>query len=286
MRLITLYNQDHQEIHPKSYAACIFLQEDDQQTVENELQDIHAELAKLTGSDSATDNIVVKHYYTFSNYQNKEDIKNNVQNDEWFEDFHLPINGELYVWRKTEYTYKGNTNEVNTSYEIVYADVAKETQTIYAASSDSYIPTINYPILRDGYGNPILDSNGNEQEDLAAFDDSIPEGWKDSPIEISSKNVNVYMATRKKVNGEWERYSSPAQYGKWPLNSVLETRYQVSESQPDFNAKSEDPGSAWKSTITEGSGKIWMITASSVNEVLNKDKNDIIWKGPILIGVL
>jgi hypothetical protein len=29
-----------------------------------------------------------------------------------------------------------------------------------------------------------------------------------------------------------------------------------------------------------------MITASSVNEVLNKDKNDIIWKGPILIGVL
>lgn len=286
MRLTTLYNQDHQEIHPKSYAACVFLQENEESTVEEELWHIQEELAKLTGSDSATDNIVVKHYYTFSNYQNKEDIENNVQDNEWFEDFHLPINGELYVWRKTEYTYKGNTNDTNTSYEIVYADIAKETQTIYAASSDSYIPEIKYPILRDGYGNPILDSNGNEQDDLAAFDNLPPKDWEDYPIGISSTNVNVYMSTRKKVNGKWERYSQPAQYGKWTLNSVLETRYQVSESQPDFNATNEDPGSAWTSTITEGSGKIWMITASSVNEVLNKDKNDIIWKGPILIGVL
>lgn len=286
MRLITLYNQDHQEIHPKSYAACVFLQEGNQQTVENELQDIHAELAKLTGSDQATDNIIVKPYYTFSNYQNVEDIKNNVQDDEWFEDFSLPVNGKLYVWKKTEYTYKGNTDERNTSYEIVYADVAKETQTIYTAGSDSYTPEIKYPILRDGYGDPILDSNGNEQDDLAAFDNLPPKDWEDYPIGISSTNVNAYMSTRKKVNGKWERYSQPAQYGKWSLNSVLETKYQVSESQPDFNATSEDPGSAWKSTITEGSGKIWMITASSVNEVLNKDNNDIIWKGPILIGVL
>jgi len=39
--------------------------------------------------------------------------------------FELPKNGEMYVWKKTEFSYKGNVGAANTIYEIVFADAAE-----------------------------------------------------------------------------------------------------------------------------------------------------------------
>jgi hypothetical protein len=54
-----------------------------------------------------------------------------------------------------------------------------------------------------------LDEDGNEQEDLTAFDDTLPAGWSETPISVSSTTPNVYMSIRKRVNGLWERFSDP-----------------------------------------------------------------------------
>ena len=280
-----LYNQTKQKVYPVSHAQYIISEASGTTSkVEDNLKSLWTELSKISGNISAVDNIIVNTYYASSN--SKDEVEVSYQTN-WSDKFSLPTDGSIYVWQKTEYTYKGSVNEANTTYSIVYADVAEVTQTIYRTCTDTEVPKIDYPILTNGYGEPILDNDGNEQLNLKAFDRALPIGWEEYPQPISPSRPNAFMSIRKKVNGVWEKFSDPAQYGKWPVNSVLETRYTVSNDIPQFSPKQDSPGETWTTLPpTDFSGKLWMVTASSVAGVLNEDADGVIWKGPILIGVV
>lgn len=282
-----LYNNDKKQIFPISNAEVITSRVSGSDgNVEENLQYLFQKVAELDGSTEVTDNIEVKIGYCRSSSSNERDIKDS--NIIWTDVFELPDSNYPYTWKRTIYTYKGDSNELNKVYEIVAADVAEKIQNIYIAKSTVSAPSIIYPILKDVHGNPILDDNGQQQEDLTAFDNKLPDGWSETPVSISPATPYVFMSTRKKINAKWQKYSEPAQFGRWAFDSQLEMRYTVTTGDvPSVNTTNTDPGSIWSvNGPTDFTGKLWMITATSVNNVLNASEDGVIWRGPNLLSII
>lgn len=281
-----VYNKDQQQIYPVSHAEVVISNASGSKSdVEDNLIKLWKKVSELSGDQEAASNIMVVVTYCKTNTRDESEVR---KLSSWSDIFELPDSERPYVWKKTLYTYKGDTAKLNEIYEIVATDIAEKIQNIYTARSTGVAPVITYPILTDGYGDPILDSEGNTQEDLTAFDKKLPEGWSETPVSIGPATPYVFISTRKRVEGLWKRYSEPAQYGRWAFDSQLELRYTItSGDKPAVNTTSDDPGSQWSSDTPDSfTGKMWMITATSVNGVLNSDENNVRWHGPHLMSII
>lgn len=281
-----VYNKDQQQIYPISHAEVVISNASGSKSdVEDNLIKLWKKVSELSGDQEAASNIMVVVTYCKTNTRDESEVR---KLSSWSDIFELPDSERPYVWKKTLYTYKGDTAKLNEIYEIVATDIAEKIQNIYIARSTGVAPVITYPILTDGYGDPILDSEGNTQEDLTAFDKKLPEGWSETPASIGPATPYVFISTRKRVEGLWKRYSEPAQYGRWAFDSQLELRYTItSGDKPAVNTTSDDPGSQWSSDTPDSfTGKMWMITATSVNGVLNSDENNVRWHGPHLMSII
>lgn len=281
-----VYNKDQQQIYPVSHAEVVISNASGSKSdVEDNLIKLWKKVSELSGDQEAASNIMVVVTYCKTNTRDESEVR---KLSSWSDIFELPDSERPYVWKKTLYTYKGDTAKLNEIYEIVATDIAEKIQNIYIARSTGVAPVITYPILTDGYGDPILDSEGNTQEDLTAFDKKLPEGWSETPVSIGPATPYVFISTRKRVEGLWKRYSEPAQYGRWAFDSQLELRYTItSGDKPAVNTTSDDPGSQWSSDTPDNfTGKMWMITATSVNGVLNSDENNVRWHGPHLMSII
>ena len=281
-----VYNKDQQQIYPVSHAEVVISNASGSKSdVEDNLIKLWKKVSELSGDQEAASNIMVVVTYCKTNTRDESEVR---KLSSWSDIFELPDSERPYVWKKTLYTYKGDTAKLNEIYEIVATDIAEKIQNIYIARSTGVAPVITYPILTDGYGDPILDSEGNTQEDLTAFDKKLPEGWLETPVSIGPATPYVFISTRKRVEGLWKRYSEPAQYGRWAFDSQLELRYTItSGDKPAVNTTSDDPGSQWSSDTPDSfTGKMWMITATSVNGVLNSDENNVRWHGPHLMSII
>lgn len=281
-----VYNKDQQQIYPISHAEVVISNASGSKSdVEDNLIKLWKKVSELSGDQEAASNIMVVVTYCKTNTRDESEVR---KLSSWSDIFELPDSERPYVWKKTLYTYKGDTAKLNEIYEIVATDIAEKIQNIYVARSTGVAPVITYPILTDGYGDPILDSEGNTQEDLTAFDKKLPEGWSETPVSIGPATPYVFISTRKRVEGLWKRYSEPAQYGRWAFDSQLELRYTItSGDKPAVNTTSDDPGSQWSSDTPDSfTGKMWMITATSVNGVLNSDENNVRWHGPHLMSII
>lgn len=275
-----LYDKDRQEIYPISKAEVVLTDiTGDSQTVEDCLRELY-ERTTSEGDQEAVNSIKIKIQYCRTDTKIESEVK---EKDNWQDFFSLPNQENPYVWKKTSIFYVGESQEeqdLKTAYEIVASDTAEIIQNIYIAKSTNMAPIIEYPKVIGPDGKPT------EEEDLTAFDDKLPEGWSETPVSVSPATPYVFMSTRKRVEGLWKRYSEPAQFGKWAFDSQLELRYTVTTSEtPSVNRTEDNPGEQW--TITspnDFTGKLWMITATSVNGVLNKDDNDNKWFGPHLIS--
>lgn len=281
-----VYNKDQQQIYPVSHAEVVISNASGSKSdVEDNLIKLWKKVSELSGDQEAASNIMVVVTYCKTNTRDESEVR---KLSSWSDIFELPDSERPYVWKKTLYTYKGDTAKLNEIYEIVATDIAEKIQNIYIARSTGVAPVITYPILTDGYGDPILDSEGNTQEDLTAFDKKLPEGWSETPVSIGPATPYIFISTRKRVEGLWKRYSEPAQYGRWAFDSQLELRYTItSGDKPAVNTTSDDPGSQWSSDTPDSfTGKMWMITATSVNGVLNIDENNVRWHGPHLMSII
>lgn len=281
-----VYNKDQQQIYPVSHAEVVISNASGSKSdVEDNLIKLWKKVSELSGDQEAASNIMVVVTYCKTNTRDESEVR---KLSSWSDVFELPDSERPYVWKKTLYTYKGDTAKLNEIYEIVATDIAEKIQNIYIARSTGVAPVITYPILTDGYGDPILDSEGNTQEDLTVFDKKLPEGWSETPVSIGPATPYVFISTRKRVEGLWKRYSEPAQYGRWAFDSQLELRYTItSGDKPAVNTTSDDPGSQWSNDTPDSfTGKMWMITATSVNGVLNSDDNNVRWHGPHLMSII
>lgn len=269
-----LYNKNKKKLYPYSYAEVTNTSGDvtvnNKNNVQDCLVDLYSQVAALSGSQEAVNSIRIEVKYC---RLAGKTVAEAAESTTWQNAFLLPNAETPYTWKRTVITYTGDTSGGNTFYEIVATDMADKTQTIYRATSTSEAPTIEYK----------TDIDGNI--DL----ESIPEDWDEKPVSISPSTPYVFMATRKRVDGVWEKFSEPAQYGRWAFDSKLELRYQITDIDtiPTLESKADNPGDDWKTTTPSTfTGKLWMITATSVNEVLNADKDGNKWFGPHLISII
>lgn len=268
-----LYNKSKQKIYPITDATVVDSNASgSNSTVYNNLVELYAQISKLTGDEEAANNIIITVHYKRSKSKIQSDI---TPDTGWSTTFISPTSSYPYTWKRTVITYKGDT-AANTLYEIVASANAEITQTIYRAVADNSQPTISY----------INPATG--KEDLHLYDDSIPYLWSETPVSVSASAPNVFMSSRRKIEGEWEKFSTPAQYGKWAYNSNIVFKYQVTSTNdiPLAAKDSEDPGELWLDSNTEVfTGFLWMINATTVNGQLQK-YDDVIWNGPNLMSIV
>lgn len=288
---IQLYDQNKEKIFPYSQANLINTSGSSSvnniNTVEGCLADLYSKIADILGDKEAVNTIQYKVTYCRLNSKNKADAETATN---WSETFILPTAELPYVWKKTIISYAGaSDDERQIFYEIVASDVTEKSQTIYKSSSSGQTPDIEYPIKKDPLtGEELEDEDGNKILDLTVYDKSLPNGWLETPQPISPSFPYVFMATRKRVEGKWEKFSDPAQFGRWAFDSQLEMRYQVTQNEvPEVSNRDDNPGIEWLlNAPTEFTGKLWMITATSVNGVINSDTEGIKWRGPNLLAMI
>lgn len=237
-----VYNKDQQQIYPISDGTVIISNASGSKSnVEDDLKKLFKQVSDLSGSNEAVNSIIIKIHYLPANTADESEIK--LSSKQWSDTFELPTEENPYIWKRTKFTFQGaDESQGTTIYEIVASDVSTIIQTIYTRT-EGITPVIEYKQKTDEDGNPLyIDAEGKETTkvtSLKAYDynyywngqpssglDKLPptpDGysyiWTDYPQDISLSFTSVFMSRRIRQAGKWKPFSTPAQYGQWPIES-------------------------------------------------------------------
>ena len=283
-----LYDSESQAIYPNTQADAVSVNVDnkDINNVQSAIQDLYQQVANKSGDQAAVSNLTFEISYLVSNISDAEQIKN-VDGKKWSGTFQLPNANNPYAWKRTIIGYTGIADADRKSvYEIVIADIAEISQSLYIAMDNTKTPRIYYP---QAYGEDNTPYN-NLQASItsiikATTDKDSSMVWSVSPVSISASAPYGYVATRIRKNGTWTEFVIGLN-SKWSYDSRMIVKYALtpSNSSPHVNSTENDPGDKWKNQVT-GKGYLWMITATKVSTNYAKDDLGNIWSDPQLISV-
>lgn len=283
-----LYDSESQAIYPNTQADAVSVNTDktDINNVQSAIQDLYTQIAKVNGDQAAISNLTFEISYLVSNISDAEQIKNEKQ---WSGTFQLPDSNKPYAWKRTILGYTGIADADKKSiYEIVTADIAEISQSLYIAIDTTKPPIIYYPqAYREDnthYDNlqasikSIIEESKNNKDN--------PMEWSESPVSISASKPYGYVATRIRKNGTWTRFVIGLN-SKWSYDSKMIVKYALttSSSSPSIDRTNKEPGDNWSDQVT-GSGYLWMITATKVSTNYAQDDSGYIWSPPQLISVI
>ena len=284
-----LYDSESQAIYPNTQADAVSVNIDnkDINNVQSAIQDLYQQVANNNGDQAAISNLTFEISYLVSKISDAEQIKN-VDEKKWSKTFQLPTADKPYAWKHTIIGYTGIANADRKSvYEIVIADIAEISQSLYIAMDNTKTPMIYYPQAYREDNTPydnLQASIKNIIDETTKKDSSMV--WRESPVSISSSAPYGYVATRIRKSGTWTKFVIALNY-KWSYDSkmVVKYTYTPSNSSPKIDRTNTDPGDKWKDQVT-GTGYLWMITATKVSTNYAKDDYDNIWSPPQLISVI
>lgn len=282
-----LYDSESQAIYPNTQADAVSVNIDnkDINNVQSAIQDLYQQVANKSGDQAAVSNLTFEISYLVSNISDAEQIKNEKQ---WSGTFQLPDSNKPYAWKRTILGYTGIAEADKKSvYEIVTADIAEISQSLYIAMDNTKPPTIYYPqAYREDnthYDN-LQASITSIIEETKKKDSSMK--WSESPVSISASAPYGYVATRIRKNGTWTEFVIGLN-SKWSYDSKMVVKYTYTESNssPEIDRTNQDPGGNWSDQVT-GTGYLWMITATKVSTNYAQDDSGYIWSAPQLISVI
>ena len=284
-----LYDSESQAIYPNTQADAVSVDtgEKDINNVQLAIKDLYQQVANKNGDQAAVSNLTFEVSYLVSSISDAEQIKNEKQ---WSKTFQLPATNKPYAWKRTIIGYTGIADADRKSvYEIVTADIAEISQSLYIAVNTTKLPIIYYPqIYREdntSYDN-LQASITSIIEETKNKDSSMK--WSESPVSISASAPYGYVATRIRKNGIWTKFVI-ALNSKWSYDSKMVVKYTYTDSSlsPDIKRKEDNPGDNWVDQVAvTDTGYLWMITATRVSTNYAKDDSDYIWSAPQLISVI
>ena len=284
-----LYDSESQAIYPNTQADAVSVDVDnkDINNVQSAIQDLYQQVANKSGDQAAVSNLTFEISYLVSNISDAEQIKN-VDEKKWSKTFQLPNANNPYAWKRTVIGYTGIADADRKSvYEIVIADIAEISQSLYIAMDNTKTPRIYYPQAYREDNTPY----DNLQAPIKYIIDETKKRdnsmiWSESPVSISASAPYGYVATRIRKNGTWTEFVIGLN-SKWSYDSKMVVKYALTQSNlpPEIDRTKDDPGDKWKDQVT-GTGYLWMITATIVSTNYAKDDNDNIWSAPQLISVI
>ena len=286
-----LYDSESQAIYPNTQADAVSVDVDnkDINNVQSAIQDLYQQVANKSGDQAAVSNLTFEISYLVSNISDAEQIKN-VDGKKWSRTFQLPTADKPYAWKHTIIGYTGIADADRKSvYEIVIADIAEISQSLYIAMDNTKTPRIYYPQAYTEDNTPY----NNLQASITSIitettkkDSSMV--WSESPVSISASAPYGYVATRIRKNGTWTEFVIGLN-SKWSYDSRMIVKYALtpSNSSPHVDKTNQDPGDKWKDQVTvTGTGYLWMITATKVSTNYALDDSGNIWSEPQLISVI
>ena len=283
-----LYDSESQAIYPNTQADAVSVNIDnkDINNVQSAIQDLYQQVANKSGDQAAVSNLTFEISYLVSKISDVNQIKN-LDEKQRGRTFQLPNANNPYAWKRTIIGYTGIAEADKKSvYEIVIADIAEISQSLYIAMNNQKPPTIYYP---QAYGEDNTPYN-NLQASIksiikATTDKDSSMKWSESPVSISASAPYGYVATRIRKNGTWTEFVI-ALNSKWSYDSRMIVKYTYTKSSlsPSINREQPDPGDEWEDQVT-GTGYLWMITANKVSTGYAKDDSGNIWSAPQLISV-
>lgn len=283
-----LYDSESQAIYPNTQADAVSVNVDnkDINNVQSAIQDLYQQVANKSGDQAAVSNLTFEISYLVSNISDAEQIKN-VDGKKWSGTFQLPNANNPYAWKRTIIGYTGIAEADKKSvYEIVIADIAEISQSLYIAMDNTKTPTIYYPQAYREDNTPYNNLQASIKSIIkATIDKDSSMVWSESPVSISASAPYGYVATRIRKNGTWTEFVIGLN-SKWSYDSRMIVKYALtpSNSSPHVNSTENDPGDKWKNQVT-GKGYLWMITATKVSTNYAKDDLGNIWSDPQLISV-
>ena len=284
-----LYDSESQAIYPNTQADAVSVDtgKKDINNVQSAIQDLYQQVANKSGDQAAVSNLTFEISYLVSNISDANQIKN-VDDNQWRGTFQLPDANKPYAWKRTIIGYIGIPEADRKSvYEIVTADIAEISQSLYIAMDNTKTPKIYYPQAYREDNTPY----NNLQASITSIitettkkDSSMK--WSESPVSISSSAPYGYVATRIRKNGTWTEFVIGLN-SKWSYDSRMIVKYALtqSSSSPEIDRTNKDLGDNWSDQVT-GTGYIWMITATKVSTNYAKDDSGYIWSPPQLISVI
>jgi hypothetical protein len=100
----------------------------------SEINDLNKDISTLKGDEDTVSNLIVEIKYSRWNTDSEAEVK---ENGIWQNAFLMPTAEQPYIWKKTTYSFKGDTSGGVVRYEIVASDVSEKDQTIYIATAST-----------------------------------------------------------------------------------------------------------------------------------------------------
>lgn len=263
-------------------------------TLDLYLADLAKQISENQGIDEIAKSLRFKVDYLATNTADVNKVKeleNQNETNQWGENFVLPSAKTPYTWKRTIIYFEGqDLKNGQKFYEIVTADIAEISQTLYMVKDNSQQPRIIYPqkAIEVGGGIWNVDDTDASIDEIIKASEEGKNNWSRYPSEITASNPYGFMAVRQRVNGAWSLFKI-ALYAKWAYDSRLVTKFTVTNTfeKPQLIKTAVDPGDQWTdANEQEFTGYLWMISASQNNNNYVLDDNKNIWSEPQLISIV
>ena len=288
-----VYSGTGDQIYPETADKAVTV------LAKNTTLDIYlAELAELIskaqGADQVAKSLKFKIDYLATNTSDVarvKELEDQPETNQWGENFVLPSVRTPYTWKRTIVSFEGqNLKDGQKFYEIVTADIAEISQTLYMVKDNQQQPKVIYPqkaVEVEGELQNVNDTDASLDEIIKASEEG-KNNWSKYPLDVTPSSPYGYMAVRQRVNGTWGLFKV-ALYSKWSYDSKLVTKFTVTSpsESPQLTRTEANPGNQWVDTNTqEFTGYLWMISASQSNNNYILDNNGNIWSEPQLISIV
>lgn len=288
-----VYSGTGDQIYPETADKAVKVSIKDT-TLDKYLEELAKSISKIQGADQVAKSLKFKVDYLATNTADVakvRELENQPETNQWGENFVLPSVRTPYTWKRTiVYFYGQDPKDGQKFYEIVTADIAEISQTLYMVKDNQQQPKVIYPqkaVEVEGELQNVNDTDASLDEIIKASEEG-KNNWSKYPSDVTPSSPYGYMAVRQRVNGTWGLFKV-ALYSKWAYDSRLVTKFTVTDTseRPQPTRTDENPGNEWVDTYTqEFTGYLWMISASWSNNNYILDSNENIWSEPQLISIV
>ncbi len=288
-----VYSGTGDQIYPETADKAVTVLAKDT-TLDVYLKELAESISKVQGVNQIAKSLKFKIDYLATNTSDVarvKELEDQPETNQWGENFVLPSVRTPYTWKRTIVYFEGqNLKDGQKFYEIVTADIAEISQTLYIVKDNSQQPKVIYPQKAVEVGGELQNVNDTDAsiDEIIKASEEGKNNWSKYPSEITASNPYGFMAVRQRVNGTWSLFKV-ALYSKWSYDSRLITKFTVTSTfkRPQLTRTDANPGNWWVDTNTqEFTGYLWMISASQSNNNYILDSNKNIWSEPQLISIV
>lgn len=288
-----VYSGTGDQIYPETADKAVKVSIKDT-TLDIYLAELAESISKAQGADQIAKSLKFKIDYLATNIADVtrvKELEDQPETNQWGENFVLPSVRTPYTWKRTIVYFEGqNLKDGQKFYEIVTADIAEISQTLYMVKDNQQQPKVIYPQKAVEVGGELQNVNDTDAslDEIIKASEEGKNNWSKYPLDVTPSSPYGYMAVRQRVNGTWGLFKV-ALYSKWAYDSRLITKFTVTSTfeKPQLTRTATNPGSQWVDTNTqEFTGYLWMISASQSNNNYILDSNKNIWSEPQLISIV